>query len=67
MWNFEVPEDVTAEEAAAAVAAIEALLSVEAPVVRPVIDRWARAGRLEAQGLPVRGNESGGWRVRGHV
>lgn len=68
MRHFEIPEDVTAEEAAAAIAAIAALLRVEGPAEnQPVIDRWARAARLEAQGLPVRGNQSSGWKVRLHV
>jgi hypothetical protein len=68
MWHLEIPEDATAEEAAAAIAAIESLLRVEGTVEMSASkEHWVRAARLEAQGLPIRGNESSGWRVRSHV
>lgn len=68
MPQIHIPDDATAEEAAAIVAAIEAVLGTEAPVVsRQVPNRWVRAARLRSQGLPVRGNEERGWRVRLHV
>lgn len=63
-----IPDDVTAEEAAAAIAAIEALLGAEGVTEAPrPAGQWTRAARLEAQGLPVRGNELTDWRIRFHV
>lgn len=63
-----IPDDVTAEEAAAAIAAIEMLLAAEGVTEAPrPAGRWTRAARLEAQGLPVRGNEMTGWRIHSYV
>ncbi len=66
MERFGMGTDVTAEEAAAVVAALQAYLAAgtEPPSPRLCPSVWARAGQLEALGYPVRENLRAGWKVR---
>lgn len=69
MRSFQVPADVTPEEAAAAIAALRLMLveeSVPTPMTTPD-NVWARAGRLEAMGLPARANPRAAWRAHRRV
>jgi hypothetical protein len=64
-FPFDPSDQVRGEEAAAIIAAIAAYLAAEERALPPrAADRWTRAGRLEALGIPITAAAlDRGWRV----